>query len=333
MPDRFDTPRCIAGSLRAPTAGGRRQARGVSRLQRMRISLWHRNSVDREPDLKSTPNPRTPHYDHVAAHDFGTVALRKVPEITAYFWVVKVLTTAMGESTSDYLVYHINPYLAVVLGGICLAVSLGLQLAARRYVPWIYWLNVLMVAVFGTMAADAVHIQLGIPYAVSTAFFAVALAIVFLAWYTREHTLSIHSISTLPRELFYWATVMATFALGTATGDLTASTLGLGFFVSALLFAVIIAIPTVAFRLGRMNAIVAFWFAYIVTRPLGASVADWLGKSRSLRGLGFGDGPVSLVFALCIVGFVTYLTRTRVDIKDVPLVRGDAALDDRSGAR
>ena len=145
--------------------------------------------------------------------------------------------------------------------------------------------------------------------------YAIVLAIVFVTWYARERTLSIHSLNTRYRELFYWATVMETFALGTATGDLTASTIGLGFFDSAVLFAVVIAIPAIAFRLHKMKAIAAFWFAYIVTRPLGASVADWLGKPRSSRGLDLGDGLVSLVFSLLIVGFVGYLTVTRADVK------------------
>jgi uncharacterized membrane-anchored protein len=240
-------------------------------------------------------------------------ALRKVPEITAYFWIVKLLTTAMGESTSDYLVYQINPYLAVVLGGMGFVAALALQFAARRYVPWIYWLAVLMVAVFGTMAADVVHIELGVPYLVSTVCFALALAVIFVAWYRSEQTLSIHSIVTRRREAFYWATVLATFALGTAAGDMTAVTLGLGYFPSAVLFAVIIALPAVAYRRLGLNAIVAFWFAYIVTRPLGASIADWLGKSRRVSGLNLGDGVVSLAFAVLIVGFVGYLTVRRKD--------------------
>jgi uncharacterized membrane-anchored protein len=242
-------------------------------------------------------------------------ALRKVPEITIYFWIVKVLTTAMGESTSDYLVYQINPYVAVVLGGIGFAAALGLQFVARRYVPWIYWLAVLMVAVFGTMAADVVHIELGIPYLVSTICFAVALTVIFTLWYRSEGTLSIHSIDTRRRELFYWATVLATFALGTATGDMTAITLGLGYFPSAVLFAVVIAVPAVAYQWLGLNAIVAFWFAYIVTRPLGASVADWLGKARRVSGLNLGDGLVSLGFAVLIVGFVAYLSVTHKDVK------------------
>jgi uncharacterized membrane-anchored protein len=241
-------------------------------------------------------------------------AMRKVPEVTIYFWIIKLLSTAMGESTSDYLVYHINPYIAVVLGSVGLVVSLVLQLAVRRYVAWIYWLAVVMVAIFGTMAADVLHVVLGIPYLVSTVFFTVALAVIFVVWYASEKTLSIHSITTPRRELFYWATVMATFALGTAVGDLTAATLGLGYFTSGVLFAVLFAVPALAYRLFGLNAIVAFWFAYIMTRPFGASFADWFGKPI-LGGLGLGDTQVALVLTILIIGFVGYLTVTRKDIK------------------
>lgn len=241
-------------------------------------------------------------------------AMRKVPEITIYFWIVKLLTTAMGESTSDYLVYHINPYIAVALGGIGLLVSLVLQLSVRQYVAWIYWFAVVMVAIFGTMAADVIHVVLNIPYLVSTVFFAAALAVIFVVWYVSERTLSIHSINTFRRELFYWAAVVATFALGTAAGDMTAATLNLGYFSSGVLFAILFALPALAYWLLGLNGIIAFWFAYIVTRPLGASFADWFGKP-SLGGLGLGDTVVALVLTILIIGFVGYLTVTRRDIK------------------
>ena len=241
-------------------------------------------------------------------------AMRKVPEVTIYFWIIKLLSTAMGESTSDYLVYHINPYIAVAVGCIGLIASLVLQLLVRRYIAWIYWLAVVMVAIFGTMAADVLHVVLGIPYLVSSVFFIVALTVIFVAWYASEKTLSIHSINTPRRELFYWATVIATFALGTALGDLTAATFGLGYFASGVLFAVLFAIPALAYRLFGLNAIVAFWFAYVMTRPLGASFADWFGKPI-LGGLGLGDLPVSLVLGILIVGFVGYLTITRKDMQ------------------
>ena len=248
-------------------------------------------------------------------------AALKVPEVTIYFWIIKVLTTAMGESTSDYLVYHVNKYFAVALGGMGLVVALILQFGVRRYVAWIYWLAVAMVAIFGTMAADVLHIVVGVPYLVSTVFFSIVLAIIFVVWYATERTLSIHSIYTPRRELFYWATVMATFALGTAAGDLTAATLALGYFVSGVLFAALFALPALGYSLVRLNAILAFWFAYIMTRPFGASFADWFGKPI-LGGLGLGDTKVSLVLTIVIVGFVGYLSVTRKDVASDVTVTG-----------
>jgi uncharacterized membrane-anchored protein len=237
----------------------------------------------------------------------------KVPEVTAFFWIVKALTTAMGESTSDFLVHSLVPEIAVVLGGIAFVIALYLQLGKDRYVPWAYWLAVAMVGVFGTMCADVLHVGLGVPYVASTIFYAIVLAVVFRAWYLSEGTLSIHSIQTPRRELFYWAAVLATFALGTAAGDLTAVTLGLGYFGSILLFGAIISIPAIGYFRFGMNAILAFWFAYVVTRPVGASVADWLAVSSARGGLALGTGPVSLVLAATIASFVYYLTKTGRD--------------------
>lgn len=239
----------------------------------------------------------------------------KVPEITIFFWIVKLLTTAMGESTSDYLVYTINPYIAVTLGFVGFVIALALQLSVRRYIAWIYWLAALMVAIFGTMAADVLHVEFNVPYLDSTIFFAVVLAIVFAVWYAVERTLSIHSIYTLRRELFYWAAIVTTFALGTAIGDETAYSLKLGTFISALLYAVLFALPGIGYGVFRLNAIFAFWFAYILTRPLGAEVADWLGKPPSSTGLGIGDGPVAAVLGILLVLFVGYLTLSRVDVQ------------------
>ncbi|HMD88203.1 MAG TPA: hypothetical protein VKF38_03485 [Anaerolineaceae bacterium] len=240
---------------------------------------------------------------------------RKVPEITAYFWILKLLTTAMGETTSDYLVHLLNPYIAVAIGGLGLVIALALQFSARRYMAWIYWFAVVMVAVFGTMAADVLHIGLGIPYLVSTIFFSVALAAIFVAWYVSEKTLSIHSINTPRREIFYWITVITTFALGTATGDMTATTMHLGYFSSGLLFAITICLPALGYWGFHLNEVFAFWFAYILTRPLGASFADWIGKPKSLSGLGLGTGQVSLFLTGLIVILVWYLAVTRKDIK------------------
>lgn len=241
--------------------------------------------------------------------------LRKVPEITIIFWIAKLLTTAMGEATSDFLVFKINPYVAVTLGAVSLAVALAIQFSVRRYIPWVYWLAVSMVAVFGTMAADGLHIQLGVPYIASTAFFAIVLAIVFIVWHKSEKTLSIHSINTRRREMFYWFTVLATFALGTAAGDLTATTVGLGYFSSGLLFAGLIVLPAIAYWLFGLNEILCFWVAYVLTRPLGASFADWMGKSRTIGGLGWGNGHVSIALTIVIIVLVVYLSLTRRDIK------------------
>lgn len=241
----------------------------------------------------------------------------KVPEITAFFWITKVLTTGMGEVFSDYLVNHINPILAVALGGIGLVVALILQFSVRRYVAWIYWLVVIMVSIFGTMAADVVHVVLGIPYLVSTTFFVVALTVIFVVWYAIEKTLSIHSIYTFRSEAFYWCTVLATFALGTAAGDMTAATMHLGYFGSGVLFSVLLAIPALGSLFG-LNRIVAFWFAYIMTRPVGASFSDWISVPHSRGGIGLGEGPVSLCLTIIIVILVGYLTITRRDVTDEP---------------
>jgi uncharacterized membrane-anchored protein len=240
--------------------------------------------------------------------------LRKVPELTIFFWIIKILTTAMGESFSDYLVQTFNPVIAVALGGLGFIVILALQLSTSKYIAWMYWLTVVMVAIFGTMAADVLHVGIGIPYSISTAFFSILLLLIFIAWYKKEKTLSIHRIDTTRSELFYWATVVSTFALGTAAGDLTASTFNLGYLNSGILFGILFAIPAIAYLVFGLNEIFAFWFAYIITRPLGASFADWFGKS-ALGGLGFGDAKVTIVLTILIVLFVAYIAISRVDSK------------------
>jgi uncharacterized membrane-anchored protein len=238
-------------------------------------------------------------------------ALRKVPEITIAFWITKVLTTGMGESTSDFLVQTLGPAIAIGAGALVFVAVMILQFRVKRYIAAVYWLAVVVVSVFGTMAADAVHVGLGIPYWISTLFFCVALAVIFVWWRRSQGTLSIHSINSRPREFFYWATVLGTFALGTAAGDLTATTLNLGYLGSGILFAAIIAVPAIAWWKFKLNAIFAFWFAYVTTRPLGASFADWMAVSRERGGLGWGTGPVSLGLTIVIAGFVTYLGITR----------------------
>jgi uncharacterized membrane-anchored protein len=239
----------------------------------------------------------------------------RVPEITVYFWVVKALSTAMGEATSDFLVARLNPIPAVALGFLGFLGALALQFAMRRYLAWTYWFAVVMVGVFGTMAADVLHVGFHVPYIASSLLYAVVLAAVFFMWQRTEHTLSIHSVDTPRREGFYWATVVATFALGTAAGDLTATTFHLGYGWSIVLFAGIMAIPVVGFRAFNWSPILAFWFAYVVTRPIGASFADWVGKPKAIGGLGHGDGTVSLGLSVLIVLLVAYLAITRKDVQ------------------
>ena len=239
----------------------------------------------------------------------------RVPEITAYFWAIKALSTAMGESTSDYLVHAMDPKIAVVLGFIGFVAALALQFRMRRYIAWTYWLAVVGVGVFGTMAADVLHVGFGVPYAVSSVLYAIALVAVFAGWYRTERTLSIHSIDTPRRELFYWAAVVATFAMGTALGDLTATTFGLGYFASGLLFAAVIAVPAIGYWRFGWNATLSFWFAYVATRPFGASFADWMGKPQSAGGLGWGDGTVAIGLTIAIFCLVAFLAITRRDVQ------------------
>jgi uncharacterized membrane-anchored protein len=244
----------------------------------------------------------------------------KVPEVTVYFWVIKVLTTAMGEATSDYFVHRVGLKDTTALAGmafitgIVLGLSLALQFSKPRYVPWVYWFAVGMVAVFGTMAADGVHVELGVPYILSSAIFAAALAVVFFVWHAREGTLSIHSIYTPRRELYYWVVVMVTFALGTAIGDMTALALHLGYLASGVLFTVLIAVPAVGYWRFGWNEVFAFWFAYVLTRPLGASYADWAAFPRNAGGLGVGHGVVAIALTIVIVALVAYLSIARSDV-------------------
>jgi len=237
--------------------------------------------------------------------------LNKVPEITIYFWVLKGLSTAVGESSSDYLVHTVSPVGAVGLGFTGFVVALGIQLSRRRYLPWAYWLAVVMVGIFGTMAADVLHVGLGVPYAASAVLYATALAAVFIGWYRTEHTLSIHSIVTTRREVFYWAAVVATFAMGTALGDLTGTALAHGYPLSVILYSLLIAVPAIGYWRFGWNGIFAFWFAYVMTRPLGASLADWAGKPSDHGGLGWGSGRVSVVLMITIAVLVAVLSRSR----------------------
>ncbi|MCU1570103.1 MAG: hypothetical protein JWR33_844 [Naasia sp.] len=246
-------------------------------------------------------SPATP----LARDALGT----KVPQITVLFWTIKVLTTGMGEAASDHLVGTFEPVLVVLVTAVLFGAALLVQLRAPRYVPWKYWLVVAMVGIFGTMVADVAHVVAGVPYLLSSVAFAAALAALLLSWRRVEGTISIHSITSPRPELFYWATVVATFALGTAVGDLTAQTLSLGYLGSAVLFGIVIALPALAFRARLLGAVAAFWASYIVTRPLGASLADWLGVDATRGGLALGTGAVALVAAGITLALVVLASR------------------------
>jgi uncharacterized membrane-anchored protein len=247
------------------------------------------------------------------------VMLSKVPEVTLWFWVIKILCTTVGESFADW----INMTLGVGLNAtaliftVVLAVVLGYQLSRNRYVPFVYWLTVVMLSVTGTLYTDILTDDLGVPLAVSTSVFAAVLAIVFGVWYAREGTLSIHSIVTRPRELFYWLAVLVTFALGTAVGDWTLQLTGWGPGTSVLLPAGLIALIVIGWRLGA-NPVLSFWLAYILTRPLGANLGDWFASPSADHGIGLGTAVTSAIFLTAILAAVVYLTRTRTDVIDEP---------------
>jgi len=245
---------------------------------------------------------------------FGEPVAAKVPEIIALFWVIKILTTAGGEATSDYLKTLGN----IGGGGVevgLFVIGLAMQFGTRRYRAFSYWFLAYAIAIFGTGVSDFLHLDVGIPYAGTTILWAVVLSAIFWLWHHIEGTLSIHSITTRRREAFYWATVFATFALGTALGDFTATALGLGFLTSGILFGIVILIPALArWRLG-LNGVAAFWFAYVVTRPLGASFADYISRPRNISGVGFGDGQTAVVFTVVVVALVLYLAIARPDIQ------------------
>ena len=238
----------------------------------------------------------------------------KVPEIFFLFWVVKVLTTCGGEAVSDYLALGNRMIGGAVEAGL-FAIALVWQFSTRRYVAAAYWSLAYSIAIFGTGVSDALHLFVGIPYAGTTLLWSVILALTFWLWHRSEGTLSIHSIVTRRREAYYWAVVFATFALGTALGDFTASVLGLGYLASGIMFFLIILIPAVAWWRFGLNAVVAFWFAYVVTRPLGASFADYIGRSQSLSGLGFGSGRLAVIVTIAVACLVGYLAFTRCDIQ------------------
>jgi uncharacterized membrane-anchored protein len=244
----------------------------------------------------------------------GRYLLNKVPEVTVWFWIIKVLATTVGETFADFL-----SGLGLGLGGTTVVMTavflgaLGGQFRARRYVPALYWLTVVLISVVGTLVTDNLTDALGVPLLLSTVVFAAALAATFAVWYAREGTLSIHSIVTGRREAFYWLAILFTFALGTAVGDLVDEQYGLGYWATALLVALLIAAVAVSHLVFRADAVLTFWIAYVLTRPLGASVGDGLSQDHADGGLGLGTTVTSWVFLAVILAVVTYLAVTKRD--------------------
>lgn len=242
--------------------------------------------------------------------DFGQL-INRVPEVTLVFWILKILATTVGETAADVLstTFKLGTVITSYVMAVLLLVSLAFQLKVKRYVPPIYWIVVVFISVVGTLISDNLVDNLGVPLGTTTLIFSVALAAVFVFWYLSEKTLSVHTIYTLRRELFYWAAILFTFSLGTSGGDLLSESLGVGYALSGVIFAAGIALIYAAYRLKSFNEVLAFWLAYILTRPLGASIGDLLTQPRTEGGLNLGTIPVSAVFLLLIVVLVVRLTR------------------------
>ncbi|MCR8897457.1 hypothetical protein NWF34_10910 [Gordonia sp. GONU] len=243
------------------------------------------------------------------------LAMSKVPEVTVYFWIIKILATTVGETAADYVNMTLGLGLqsTTVVAVILLVVTLVAQFTSTRYLPALYWWTVLLVSVTGTLITDNLTDNLGVPLMATTIVFALALVAVFATWYAFERTLSIHSIRTGRREAFYWLAILTTFALGTASGDLVAEKLALGYLTSLIIFTVVIAVVTAAHYLFKLNMVVAFWAAYVVTRPLGASLGDLLTQPRDDGGLGLSTTATNLVFLAVMVLLVGYLSLTKID--------------------
>jgi uncharacterized membrane-anchored protein len=268
--------------------------------------------------------------------DTITMMLNKVPEVTLYFWIIKILCTTVGETAADYLSDTLNLGLTVtsIIMSIILIVVLIIQFKKKKYVPSIYWLAVVLLSIVGTLITDNLSDNLGVSLVTTTTVFSIILIIVFIAWYRSEKTLSVHTIVTSRREAFYWLTILFTFALGTAAGDLVAEKFNLGYLVSLLIFVGLIAAVAAGHyitkarlgaehRLQSSNAVLGFWLAYILTRPLGASIGDFLSQARTAGGLGLGTTVTSALFLLAILGLVIYLSITKKDVISKAVVDED----------
>ncbi len=239
--------------------------------------------------------------------------LNKVPEVTVLFWIIKMMSTTLGETAADFLNGSLNFGLITTTAvvGVLFVIALFFQIRAKNHIPSAYWITVVFVSVFGTLITDNLSDNLSVPLAVSTGLFSAALAITFAVWYSKENTLSIHSIDTVKRELFYWVAILFTFALGTAAGDWVAESLNLGYANSALLFGGLIAATAFAYYVFNANAVACFWIAYVLTRPFGASCGDLVSQPLSNGGLGLGTTSTSAIFLVTIAGLVAYLTTTQ----------------------
>jgi len=263
---------------------------------------------------------RDPHAHARLGPGLGRQMLNKVPEITLFFWVIKIMCTTVGETAADSLNDNLGFGLTwtTVVTGVLLVICLAVQFRLLKYVPGVYWSVVVVISVFGTLITDNMTDRYNVPLTTSTAIFAVVLAIVFAVWWGFERTLSIHTIFTTRREGFYWLAILFTFALGTAAGDLVAEQFSLGYGVSIAIFGGVIALITLAFYAFKLNAVLAFWLAYIMTRPLGASIGDFMSQhSKKYGGLGLGTTGTSYIFLGCILGLVIFLSITRRDATEV----------------
>lgn len=246
----------------------------------------------------------------------ATQLLNKVPAVTLFFWVIKIMATTVGETGADFLIFNVKLGLTTTswLMGAILLVALSIQVATRKYIPWLYWVSVVLISIVGTLITDNLTDNFGVKLETTTLVFSVALIAAFGAWYASEKTLSIHTIFTRKRELFYWTAILFTFALGTAAGDLVAERWSLGYAVSGMIFAALIAAVAISYYVFKVNAVLAFWLAYILTRPLGASFGDWLSQPASHGGLALGTTNTSIVFLTVIVGLVAYLSISKADV-------------------
>ena len=234
----------------------------------------------------------------------------KVPEVTLFFWIIKVMSTTVGETAADFLIFNLKFGLSItslLMGGLLLIV-LWIQFKSRQYTPWKYWLAVVLISIFGTLLTDNLSDHFGVPLIVTTSLFTIALIITFVLWYRSEHTLSIHSINTRRREIWYWIAILFTFALGTAAGDLVAEGFKLGYLTSGLIFGSLIGVVALLYYVFQRHAIASFWLAYILTRPFGASWGDYLSQPVGSGGLGLGTFGTSTLFLVVIVGLVSYLS-------------------------